>query len=225
MELASVYYPDLFHDRTRWSTIMENVEELAAFLKECNCANLVIGAPARKYVDWVMTDEEITSMAKCLNRIGSMTLKYGVKPTVHPHYEGSIETRTEIDKLMTLTEPAFVGLCLDTAQSYVSGVDFIDTLKTYKDRIILLHFKDAKDRGTRVGYHGRYYWDVGKRAWGQDMGTGKIDFPAIMRLLKELKYDGWIVIEFDHPDSTPTPRESAQQYKEYIDKVLSKIYK
>jgi inosose dehydratase len=225
MELASIYYPDLFHDKSRWPAIMENAEELASFLKECNCTNFVIGVPARKYVDWVTTDTEIANMAKCLNRIGYIAAKYGVKPTVHPHYEGTIEKRSEIDKLMSLTDPTFVGLCLDTAQSYVSGVDFADTLKTYQDRITLIHFKDAKEKGTRIGYHGRYYWEVGKRIWGYDMGTGKIDFPAIMRLLKEIGYNGWIIVEFDHPDSTPTPYESAKQYKEYIDNVLSEIYK
>ena len=225
MEIASVYYPDMFHDRTKWPMIMENAEELASFLKEFNCNNMVVGAPARKYVDWVMTDEEVTNTAKCLNRMAAIALKYGVKPTVHPHFEGTIEKRAEIDRLMALTEPELVGLCLDTAQSYVAGVDFLDALRTYKDRVSLLHFKDAREKGVRMGYHGRYYWEVGRRAWGYDMGTGKIDFPAVMNVLKEIKYDGWVVIEFDQPDLTPTPYESAKANKEYIDRVLSKIYK
>ena len=219
MELAGVYYSDMFHDRSRWPNIMDYVEGLAAFLKECGSSNLIVGTPGRRTVGWIVTDEHIATIAECFQRMAARTLKYGVKPTIHPHYETTIERRSELDKLMAITEPTLVGLCIDTAQLFVAGEDGLDAIKTYKDRINYLHFKDAKEvvvRGEVLIHRKRLFYEVGQ---------GKVDFSAIMNILKDMKYDGWVVIECDHPDLTPTPLESARMTKEYIDKVLSKIYK
>lgn len=216
MELAGVYYNDMWHERSRWPIIMDATEQLARFLQDCECSNMVLGTPNRRYVGWVVTDKQIETMAECFHRMASKTLNYGVKPTIHPHYENLIENRAELDKLMTLTEPDYVALCIDTAQLFISGEDSLDAISTYKDRINYLHFKDAKEVATRGTFGSmRYFYEVGQ---------GNVDFPGIMRILKDANYDGWIVVECDHPDPTPTPYESAKMSKEYIDNFLIKIY-
>jgi inosose dehydratase len=214
IELAGVYYNDMWHERSRWPTIMNTSERLAQFLQDCKCSNMVLGAPARRAVGWVVTDKHLETMAECLHRMAALTLNYGVKPTLHPHYENLIETRAELDKIMALTEPDYVALCIDTAQLYVAGADPLDALSTYRDRVNYIHLKDGKEKLHR-GFKGRRYWALGQ---------GKVDFPQAMRILKDMKYDDWIVVECDHQDPTPTPYEEAKMNKKYIDEVLSPIY-
>ena len=52
-------------------------------------------------------------------------------------------------------------------------------------------------------------------------GGGRVDFPAMMRALKEYKYQGWVSVEHDE---TTDYAESTCTAKWYIDNVLSKIY-
>jgi inosose dehydratase len=217
MELAGVYFNDMWHDRSRWPIIMATAQQLAAFLKECDCPNMVLGTPGRRYVGWVVTDKHLETMAECFHRMAALTLNYGVKPTLHPHYENLVETRAELDKIMALTEPDYVALCIDTAQLFIAGEDSLAAIEAYKDRINYLHFKDAKEVANRGTYGTkRYFYEVGQ---------GQVDFPRIMEILKDMKYDGWVVIECDHPDLEPTPYESAKMTMDYINTVLSKIYK
>jgi len=54
------------------------------------------------------------------------------------------------------------------------------------------------------------------------LGRGVIDFPALHRILKGIRYKGWITIDLDN--ARISPLESAKVQKEYIDRVLAPIY-
>jgi len=55
-----------------------------------------------------------------------------------------------------------------------------------------------------------------------ELGRGVIDFPALHRILKGIRYKGWITIDLDN--ARISPLESAKVQKEYIDRVLAPIY-
>jgi sugar phosphate isomerase/epimerase len=57
----------------------------------------------------------------------------------------------------------------------------------------------------------------------RELGKGEIDFSGVMRLLKEIRFNGWINIEQD--TTTLTPRESATISMDYVKKVLLPIYR
>jgi sugar phosphate isomerase/epimerase len=54
------------------------------------------------------------------------------------------------------------------------------------------------------------------------LGKGEVDFPGVMRVLKELGYQGWINVEQDV--TTMTPGESCRTSMRYVRDVLGKIY-
>ena len=83
----------------------------------------------------------------------------------------------------------------------------------YKHRLVYMHYKDI--RGYHRGLPG--YMDN-----GIELGRGVIDFPALHRILKSIKYKGWITIDLDN--ARISPLESAKVQKEYIDRVLAPIY-
>ena len=55
----------------------------------------------------------------------------------------------------------------------------------------------------------------------RELGNGEVDFPAVMQLLNETGYTGWINVEQDF--TSQTPRKSAEQSMEYINKQLKPI--
>ena len=54
------------------------------------------------------------------------------------------------------------------------------------------------------------------------LGKGEVDFPGVMRALRDLRYQGWINVEQDF--TATTPGESCRASLEYVRNVLSPIY-
>lgn len=139
--------------------------------------------------------------------------KYNIRTDIHPHVGSLIENPRQIDMLMDQTDPKYFNLAPDTAQVWMGGGDPVAFFEKYKHRIIYMHYKDirAYHRGL-PGYMDNVI----------ELGRGVIDFPALHRILKGVKYKGWITIDLDN--ARISPRESAKVQKEYIDRVLAPIY-
>jgi inosose dehydratase len=48
------------------------------------------------------------------------------------------------------------------------------------------------------------------------LGKGEVDFPALMKELETLQFDGWGVVEQDILPGMGEPKESAKRNREYI---------
>ena len=100
----------------------------------------------------------------------------------------------------------------------------------YHDRVPGFHFKDTHYIDTRGDY--RIPPDPERVAattyrWFWELGTpeGKVDFPKLMKALKDFNYTGWLTVEIDKADiAGANYADSACRTKWYIDNVLSKIY-
>jgi len=56
----------------------------------------------------------------------------------------------------------------------------------------------------------------------RDLGKGEVDFPGVMRALRDLRYQGWINVEQDF--TATTPGKSCRASLEYVRNVISPIY-
>jgi inosose dehydratase len=122
--------------------------------------------------------------------------KYGVRATIHPHAGGYIEFEDEIARLAADIPQAVAGFCLDTGHTWYAGMDPVETLRKYADRLDYIHFKDIdKEVFDRVmGEHIRFFEACGQGVMCP-IGNGCIDYPAIRTLLDELGYEGFITVE------------------------------
>ena len=100
----------------------------------------------------------------------------------------------------------------------------------YHDRVRGFHFKDTHFIDTRGDFRTppdpervaattyRWFWELGTP-------EGKVDFPKLMKALKDFKHTGWLTVEIDKADiQGANYADSAARSKWYIDNVLSKIY-
>ena len=67
----------------------------------------------------------------------------GLRLVVHHHCAGYVETPDEIEKLLSLTDPELVGLCLDTGHYQFAGGDPLKFLQKHAKRAWHIHFKDC----------------------------------------------------------------------------------
>lgn len=122
--------------------------------------------------------------------------EFGVRAVVHPHAGGYIEFADELAQLVRDIPYAVAGLCLDTGHLYYSGMDPVDSLRQYADRLDYLHFKDIDQAvfeqvlGERITF-----FKACARGVMCPIGQGAIDYPALRELLRELDYQGYITIE------------------------------
>lgn len=122
--------------------------------------------------------------------------EFGVRAVVHPHAGGYIEFRDEIDRLAADTPAEVAGFCLDTGHSYYAGMDPLDAMRRYWDRIDYIHFKDI-DRAVfdRVMGERIRFFEACAQGVMCPIGRGVIDYPAIRTFLTERGYAGFITVE------------------------------
>lgn len=122
--------------------------------------------------------------------------RHAVRAVIHPHAGGHIEFADEIARVVEDVSPDVAGLCLDTGHTAYAGMDPVETLRRYADRLDYVHFKDIDPRvfvavmGERIRF-----FDACAKGVMCPIGRGDIDYPAIRALLSELGYAGYITIE------------------------------
>jgi inosose dehydratase len=146
----------------------------------------------------------------------------GMKVVVHHHAGTFVETPAEIDRLLALTDPAGIGLLLDTGHCVYGGGDPLEVLQRHRGRVRYVHAKDARADELR---HVRTSEVSMSEAWQRGvfcpLGQGVVDFPRVVETLRSAGYGGWIIVEQDVvPDEKgrlePEPFDSARKSRAYL---------
>lgn len=141
----------------------------------------------------------------------------GLRTVFHHHCATFVEAPWEIDELMTRTDPAAVGLCLDTGHCAFGGGDPVATLDRWRDRIWHMHMKDCDP--AVAAQSAAASWDYQQAVRSGvfcELGKGVVDFRAVISRLRDTGYDGWLVVEQDVLPSMGSPKQSAARNREYL---------
>lgn len=82
-----------------------------------------------------------------------------------------------------------IGMCLDIGHDLRSGRDPVADLKKYHTRVFDMHVKDVTD-STKAGH-------------SIELGRGKIDFPALVQMMREVNYTGMCSLEYEKDRNDP----------------------
>jgi sugar phosphate isomerase/epimerase len=201
LAVSGHYWSAPFYDAGKKQDVLASFRETIDSLKFYGAENIIVGPGDRQLGD---PADLIARSAPLLNELGKIAIDEGAQIGIHPHYNTFIEQPQEIHLAMQLTDPAYVFLSPDTGHIALGGGDAQEILRAYKDRLNYFHFKDVAGQVQRPHFERNL----------KELGKGSIDFPALMLLLKEIKFKGWINQEQDTTELTP--RESAAQSMEYI---------
>ena len=166
-----------------------------------------------------LTDEQWDVYAAAANRLARRVRdEAGIRTVVHQHLGTLVETGAEVRRLMAMTDPDLLGICLDTGHwTFGTGENPVDAVREFGSRIWHVHFKDA-DPAVMAESRANE-WD-GLTSTGHgvfcELGKGSVDFPGVLAALTETGYDGWIVVEQDILPGMGNPRESARRNREYL---------
>ena len=183
-----------------------------------------------------LSPANVKILARNLNEVGKRTLVHGVKFAFHPHAWTMMERKGEVEAILEATDPKLVFLTLDTCHASVGGMEPVAFVRDHYARIAHLHFKDtlpvwsaakgwkgpapneeeevrvAKQHGLAPSRHTIY----------QSFGAGGVDFPGVIKILRERNYDGWISLDFNSVDLPPgvSVEQEMGAHRKYLTETL-----
>jgi inosose dehydratase len=162
-----------------------------------------------------LDDDAIGRLAASWEAVGRATAEHGVRTALHVDFLSALR-RDHVPRLLDRTDPAHVGLAVDTGELTAGGIDPVGVIERYADRVWHVQFKDALAVDDDEEYlQPHAHWTVRVRGgareiprWFAEPGAdgGLVDFPAVTRALLDSGYSGWIVVE---SDQSPHPAASA----------------
>lgn len=155
-----------------------------------------------------LSDAEFQQLAEGVTAVANATLEYGVRSCFHNHVGSFVETRAEVEKLLSLTGPElFLGP--DTGHLEWAGDDPVAFCRDHLDRVLTVHIKDIGKQALEQGK--AEDWDYGtysKNGIFTELGEGVVDWDAFFSLFRDSNWSGWLVVETD-VTQLPTPKDSA----------------
>src|SRR5437660_3524953 len=143
LRLSALYGGGRFGDPARREEIIAYNTRLARFLSALGVDRLVFG-PGGPRTPGGSTAEELREAAKTINEAARACSDLGVLACVHPHLGTEIETESEIDTIMELTDPRYVFFCPDSAHLAGAEIDVPRIIRRYGERMRYMHIKDLR---------------------------------------------------------------------------------
>lgn len=141
----------------------------------------------------------------CLNSVSARAHDRGIACAYHPNSPPGSLFRTADDYrvLVDGLDDRTIGLAPDAGHIAKGGMDVLTTFQQYRPLIRHVHFKDMDATG----------------AW-MAMGAGAIDFPALVALLRQTDYAGWIMVEEESAQAEAEPDAVTLANGRYFREVL-----
>lgn len=148
--------------------------------------------------------------------------KMGVKFALEAHpTEIAFDIATAERTLQAINNHVAFGFNYDPSHLGYQGVDYIDFIYRFSNKIYHVHMKDVgwSDKPTDAGVFGghlpfgdrRRFWDF------RSIGRGNIEFEEIIRALNRINYQGPLSVEWE--DSGMDREEGAKEACAYVKQV------
>ncbi len=175
----------------------------------CETSNSIQGLDKPLSEKAVLSVDEMKAFGAKVEELAAFTASQGIALVYHHHMGTVVETPEEIDAFMASTGPA-MRLLFDAGHCYfgANGADPTPILAKYADRVSHFHAKNVRPTVMKeVREKGMSFMD-GVRAGvftvpGDE--EGGVDFLPLLKILKEINYSGWIVIEAEQDPDVRNP--------------------
>lgn len=193
--------------------IIGTARHFSALLAELGGDRLVVHALPSAWQVPGDPDAAIATAARLWNEAGAAVAADGVRLTAHVDALSLLATPERIAAFLAATDPATVGLTLDTGELMLAQIDPLAVLAEHVDRVDHVHLKDVyltDTLGERTRDHAETAFltaggERGVGRWFEELGfaRGLVDVPAVLAALERAGYTGTIVAESDQSIDPP----------------------
>ena len=152
-----------------------------------------------------LPEADFPDYGRKLSEIAEYMAGRGVAMAYHHHMGTVIETEAEVDLLMAHTGAA-VGLLIDSGHVVFAGGDPERALRRHAARVNHIHCKDIRAEVLdRVRAEDMSFLDGVVAGVFTVPGDGAIDFHGFAKVLAEIGYAGWVVVEAEQDPAKANP--------------------
>jgi inosose dehydratase len=139
-----------FHkDDDQWQRAWDQAVKVATLTRDLGAEHLVVipdlwrsDLTGEAVEARTLDDERWTKLAAGHDRLGKALLEeFGIRQQFHSHADSHVGTTREVERLLDLTDPRYLNLCLDTGHFAYYGGDSVALIARRPERIGYLHLK------------------------------------------------------------------------------------
>ncbi len=224
--LTSAFVPVGLFEPKRQANDVKLARDTAGLLHALNCPYIVLADSVRAPGETVEPDMDAWKRAaQLMESLAKEFKQIGLDTVFHLEAGSHLETPAHMDLLADLTDPALVGICLDTGHHAYSLGDPREALARHGKRIRYIHLKDLNPEvAYQVREQGLDFYTAVRRGIFPPLGAGTVDILGVVHDLKAMGYDGWIVAEQDTLDERDaagrTPYEAVGISRQFLRDML-----
>jgi sugar phosphate isomerase/epimerase len=175
-----------------------------------------------------LVDEAFSELARRWRPILDAFEDAGVDCAFELHPGEDLHDGVTFDRFLSLVDGhPRAAILYDPSHFKLQGLDYLQFIDIYHERIKCFHVKDAEFRPNgRSGVYGGYQGWVDRPGRFRSLGDGQIDFAAIFSRLAQYDFPGWAVLEWEcalkHPEDGA--REGAPFIKDHLIRVTPRAF-
>jgi inosose dehydratase len=205
LPLISGYCTVNLTDSMKRADEMVKAKKWCSLIKQANGRIFVVGPNPvkRDSYDFAANKANIVST---LNELAKMVEQEGLTPVLHQHTGSCVESRDETYSVLETVDTRHLKFGPDVGQLIKGGQDAVKVVKDFLPIVQHMHLKDYNGKDNHLlGYC--------------PLGEGKVDVPAILKLMNGRKINGMVMVELDNDwkDMSPTPPATlAKESRDYL---------
>jgi inosose dehydratase len=153
-----------------------------------------------------LAGSEWNEFGRKLTKVADYLAGAGLRMAYHHHLGTVVESQHDIERFLESTGSS-VGLTVDTGHAALGGVDTASLIRENPERVVHVHCKDIRSEVYEQlrSENGSFLCGVLKGMFTVP-GDGNLDFGAVMRVLAQVRYSGWIIVEAEQDPALANPR-------------------
>ena len=186
---------------------VEYLKQAARFAKECGAP--IINTHEGHKQTWTTEEEDFVLIKYSIMEASKVAARRGIKIGLETHQTYSL-VPDKYERILNLVDSPYIGANFDPGNAYLGGLDPVEQVERFKNRIIHMHAKDISveqsnaERGKVMG-----------TAVGCACGDGVIDWEKIVAIIRPLPQDIVLSVECGSLDQ-------AARSIDYLRKVVGK---
>ena len=199
--IGTSFYGDMW-DRSQHQAVFDDAKLVIENLAKLGGTTFGISVGS---ADTKKTEQQLDDQAEMLRRVMAVARANGIEPNLHNHTYEVVDNLHDLKGTLARIPNAKLGPDLNWLVR--GGVDPAWFIRKYSRQIVFLHLRNQYKNGR----------------WSESLGEGDMDYPAIAKALREVKFNGTAVIELAHESDfeiTRPLRESWKLSREYVREVL-----
>ena len=200
---VSLYCGPRLHEADKAKGVVAQLLAAAKVCKECEFQVISCNVAP---IGHEKTDDELKTQVAALKDFGQGLKDLGLKLGIHHHMPEMAGGAREFHYNFRNTDRGSVGFCYDVHWVWKGGIQPMDALREYGDRVVTWHIRQSRDG-----------------VWWEDLDTGDIDYAAVAQYAVEHKLARRFTVELAIEARTLITRNAIENHRrsrEFIRKVF-----